>query len=80
MLSALIGFGLSCWLTIYNTELIIQVDRDDLNNEIIAIPGLLAVEAFLLIGEFTINNLNYNRIFSFVYFINYCMDSWQFQL
>ena len=51
MLGTLIGFGFICWLAIKNTEWIIQ-DRNDLNNEIIAIAGLLAIEAFLLISEF----------------------------
>ena len=52
MLGTLIGFGFICWLAIKNTEWIIQEDRNDLNNEIIAIAGLLAIEAFLLISEF----------------------------
>ena len=52
MLGTLIGFGLICWLAIYNTEWIIQEDGNNLNNEIIAIAGLLAIEAFLLISEF----------------------------
>ena len=52
MLGTLIGFGFICWLAIKNTEWITQEDRNDLDNEIIAIAGLFAIEAFLLISEF----------------------------
>lgn len=64
---SLIGFGFSCWITTYNTKWFIlnndgtyssyshygyyqDYDEDEMSDEI-SIPGLLAVEAFLLIGE-----------------------------